>query len=141
MKILKFGENPEIWSKSWNLVKILKLGENPEIWWKSWNLVNMLKFGQNPDIQSKYWNLVEILTFGQNPEIWSKSWNLATRRSHIAIGHWWHILSILISFRFAAVPLGSLLIIAAWSLVYNWKPAIGNSLKENIRPLRAETIL
>ena len=63
-------------SKSWNLVKILKLGQNLEIWLKSWNLVKILKFGQNSEIWSKSWNLLEILKFGWNPEIWLKSWNL-----------------------------------------------------------------
>ena len=88
-------QNPEMLSKSWNLVKILFV-KNPEIWSKSWNLVKILKFGWNPEIWSKIrkfawnseiwskcWNLVKILKFGQHPEIWSKSWNLATRRSHL----------------------------------------------------------
>ena len=32
VKILKIGQNSEIWSKFRNLVKILKLGQNSEIW-------------------------------------------------------------------------------------------------------------
>ena len=38
-----------------------------------------------------------------------------------------------ISLLFAAAHLLPLLITVAWSLVYNWKPVVGNSLQENIR--------
>ena len=64
-KILKFGQNFEIWSKFWNLV---------EIWSKFWNLVKILKFGQNFEVWLKFWNFVKILKFGQNFEILSKFW-------------------------------------------------------------------
>ena len=48
--IVKFGQNCEIWSKLWNLVKIVKFGRNYEIWSKLWNLVKIVKFGQNCEI-------------------------------------------------------------------------------------------
>ena len=56
-KILKFGQNLEVWSKTWNLVAILKFA-------------SILKFGGKPEIWCKSWNLVKILKFGQNSEIW-----------------------------------------------------------------------
>ena len=64
VKIVKFGQNCEIWPKLWNLVNIVKFGRNSEIWLKFWNLVKILKFGQNSEIWLKFWNLVKIQKFG-----------------------------------------------------------------------------
>ena len=36
VKIVKFGQNCEIWSKLWNLVDIVKFGQNSEIWSEFW---------------------------------------------------------------------------------------------------------
>ena len=49
MENLKFGQNPDIWLQSWNLVKILIFGQNPEIWLKSWSLIEILKLGHQKE--------------------------------------------------------------------------------------------
>ena len=59
----------------WNLVKIVKFGQNFEIWPNLWN------FWQNSEIWLKlpiwlWFGLVEIVKIGKNCEIWSKLWNL-----------------------------------------------------------------
>ena len=38
------------------------------------------------------------------------------------------------NFLFSAAPFGPLLVLVAWSLVYNWKAATENSLGENVGP-------
>ena len=58
---MKFGQNPEIWLKSWYLVKILKFGWNPEVWLKSWNLATRRShFYRLQNVASRWRHLHQI---------------------------------------------------------------------------------
>ena len=50
---MKFGQNCEIWSKLWNLVKIVKFGQNSEAEFKTNGLVKILKLNQNSQLLTK----------------------------------------------------------------------------------------
>ena len=61
---MKFGENCEIWSKLWNLVKIVKFGQNSQIWSKFSNLAEILWSDQKVKLGQKILKFINKLVSG-----------------------------------------------------------------------------
>ena len=69
MNFLNLNEKPELWWKTWTLMKNLNFGEKLEFWWKTWTLMKNLNFDKNLDLWWKL-NIETFVNFDENLELW-----------------------------------------------------------------------
>ena len=59
VNFLNFDEKPELWWKTWTLMKNLNFGEKLELWWKTWTLMKNLNSDEKLELWWKTWTLMK----------------------------------------------------------------------------------